>query len=310
LVLAAVLLVTFVVVERSKERRAADPLFEFGQLRSRPFRYGLATLIFLAMGQISFLFILSVFLQDSLHLSALDTGLWLVPSGVFIAVGSQLGARLTRRFDTTRVVQAGLLLEALGLGAVAMVVRSELTFWELMPGFALFGIGIGFAGAQLTNVVLADIEPQRAGAASGANTTVRMIGSSLGIAVISSLLSLETTRRATDLLGSAKGLSPAVRSRAIAAVHGSGVNFAPASGTSGREAGILRHVLDSAVASAARPPLIYGTVVVIIGTLVSLLIPLIGVNGSATTRRSDSADDERDESLAEAEAMAETFAVQ
>lgn len=300
--LAAALLGGFVAVERRKEQRAADPLFEFGALSSKPFRYGLATLIFLAMGQISFLFILSVFLQDSLHLSALDAGLWLVPSGAFIAIGSQWGARLTRRIDTTRVVQVGLLLEALGLGAVALVVGDGVSFWSLVPGFAVFGLGIGFAGAQLTNVVLADVPAHKSGAASGANTTVRMIGSSLGIAVISSLLSLETTRRATELLTSARELSPSVRDHAIEAVHRSGVNFAPPSGTSAADAATLRHALDSAVAAAARPPLLAGTVFVLVGTIVSLLIPRIGVNGIPVN-------EERDEALAESEAMAEAVAI-
>ncbi|MFN8051787.1 MAG: MFS transporter [Acidimicrobiales bacterium] len=302
-VVSALLLWAFLRTERALERADAGPLFEFGQLRFPAFRWGLATLVFLAMGQISFLFILSVFLQDSLHLSAVDTGLWLVPSGVFIVAGSQLGARLTRRIDTTRVVQIGLLLEAVGLGAVALAVTPSITYARLLPGFALFGVGIGFAGSQLTNVVLADIEPHKAGAASGANTTVRMIGSSLGIAVISSLLSLETTRRAVDLLGSTPGLSPAVRARAIAAVRGSGVNFAPHAGTPAGEVKVLRHVLDTAVASAARPPLLYGTAVVTVGTLVSLLIPLIGGADRGETP-------EQVEVAVESELLADSVAVQ
>ena len=46
------------------------------------------------MGQTAFLLVISVLLQDGRHLSALDTGLWLVPSGVFIVIGAQVGARL------------------------------------------------------------------------------------------------------------------------------------------------------------------------------------------------------------------------
>ena len=74
------------------------------------------------MGQTAFLLVISVLLQDGRHLSALDTGLWLVPSGVFIVIGAQVGARLTRRIGTTGVVRAGLALEALGLGVTAMVI--------------------------------------------------------------------------------------------------------------------------------------------------------------------------------------------
>ena len=83
----------FYVVERRKERRDADPLFEFGLLRYLSFRYGLLTTMVLALGQLGFLFVLPVFLQDGLHLSAVDNGLWLLPSGISIIVGTQIGAR-------------------------------------------------------------------------------------------------------------------------------------------------------------------------------------------------------------------------
>ena len=75
----------------------------------------------MAMGQVAFLLVMSVMLQDGRHLSALDTGLWLVPSGVAIVAGSQLGNWLTRRIGTTNVVRAGLFLVATGLAATALV---------------------------------------------------------------------------------------------------------------------------------------------------------------------------------------------
>ncbi|UDY35666.1 MFS transporter [Dermatobacter hominis] len=258
-VVAVALLVGFVALERWKERRDRDPLFEFSQLRILTFRYGLSTLVLMAMGQISFLFVLSVFLQEGLRLSAVETGLWLVPSGLFIIVGSQVGARLTRRIDTTFVVRSGLLLEATGLGVVAWAVDPSASFLHLLPGLALFGIGVGFAASQLTNVVLSGISPERSGAASGANTTVRMIGSSLGIAVISTLLTTFTQRATSS--------DPA-----------------------------------TVAAAGARPALVFGTVVVAVGTVVSLLIPRLG--------SPDDVDDDLRRVEQESEAIAETYAVQ
>jgi len=307
--LSALLLVGFYRLERAKERADASPLFEFSHLRFPAFRWGLATLLLLAMGQIAFLFILSVFLQDALHLSAVDTGLWLVPSGLFIICGSQIGARLTRRIGTTRVVQIGLCLEALGLGALAIVVRPSITFVQLLPGFAAFGVGIGFAGSQLTNVILADIPAHKSGAASGANTTVRMLGASLGIAVISTLLSMETTRHASDLVRSARSLSPAVRRQAVAAISRSGVNFVPPAGATAHDASILRRSLDLAVAAGARPPLLYATGVVAIGAVMSQFIPKIKVIG--TDGHHETPDDlDHEEFVRESELLSESLAVQ
>ena len=82
---------------------------------------------------------------------------------------------------TTNVVRAGLFIVGTGLGVCAIGDTPTLSFFALLPGFVLVGIGIGFAGSQLNNVILSDVPPEAAGAASGANTTVRMIGASLGI---------------------------------------------------------------------------------------------------------------------------------
>ncbi len=192
-VLAACLLFAFYKVQRYKERRRRGPLFAFSNLERPAFRFGTVTLLLMAMGQVAFLLVMSVLLQDGRRLSAIDTGLWLVPSGVAIVAGSQLGNWLTRRIGTTNVVRIGLCLVATGLGACAIADTPSLAFLALLPGFVIVGFGIGFAGSQLNNVILSDVPPERSGAASGANTTVRMIGASLGIAVISSMISTQTS---------------------------------------------------------------------------------------------------------------------
>src|SRR5262249_25081406 len=189
---------TFVLVELAKERANRDPLFEFSQLRHLGFRYGLLTTVFLSMGQLGLIYVMSVFLQDGRHLSAIDNGLWLLPVGISIICGSQFGGRLVRVIGATVVVRIGLTLEVIGLVLVALVISPDVSFAALLPGFVLFGSGIGFAVAQLTNVVLSDVPADRAGSASGANSTVRQMGAALGIAIIGTLLSTLTIRHAVD----------------------------------------------------------------------------------------------------------------
>ena len=271
-----VFLVAFVVLERWKERRGTGPLFEFGQLRHLGFRYGLMTTLVLAMGQLGFLFVLPVFLQDGRHLSALDNGIWLLPSGISIIIGAQLGGRLTRRMSVTAVVRSGLVLEAFGLAIVASAISPTTTFLSLLPGLAVFGLGIGFASSQLTNVVLSEIPKERAGAASGANTTVRQLGAALGIAVIGALLTTQTIENATAMIRSAP-LPAVLKAQTITGIHVNGVNYRPPAATSSADLATLRHALDVAVADGARVALLFAMGVVIAGAVASLLIPKIGV---------------------------------
>lgn len=276
LVAATVLLVAFVMVERRKEREGADPLFEFGQLRRLSFRYGLMTTLVLAMGQLGFLFVLPVFLQDGLHLSAVANGLWLLPSGLSIIVGTQIGARLSRQISITSVVRIGLVLEAFGLLCMILAVSPSLTFWSLLPGLVVFGIGIGFAGSQLTNVILSDIPNDRSGAASGANTTVRQLGAALGIAIIGTLLTSVTISHAVSGVRESS-LPAAVKATTTAALHTNGVNFEPPPGATPAQVAKLGQVVEQAVASGTRSALLFAMVVVVIGAFVSLLIPRIKV---------------------------------
>ncbi|HEX7521105.1 MAG TPA: MFS transporter [Acidimicrobiia bacterium] len=274
--LAFVLLGAFYVLERWKERTARDPLFEFGQLRHRGFRYGLLTTMILAMGQLGFLFVLPVFLQDANHLSAVESGLWLLPSGISIIVGTQIGARLTRSIGVTNVVRVGLIFEAAGLFAIWSAVSPHTTFVSLLPGLIVFGIGIGFASSQLTNVVLSEIPDERSGAASGANTTVRQVGAALGIAVISGLLTSQTISHAIAGIRKAH-LSAALQAHALAGLHANGVNFVAPAGTPASDLAALHHTLDNALASGSRSALLYAAGVVVIGALLSWLIPTIPI---------------------------------
>jgi EmrB/QacA subfamily drug resistance transporter len=187
-VVAAVALVSFVLLERRKEQAGTGPLFEFGQLRHLRFRYGLVAQLVLAMGQMGQFFVLPVFLQDVKHLTPATNGLWMLPVGLAILVFAQVGGRLTRVVGTTTLVRVGLVLNAVGLLGMALLLRPDVTFLRLLPAFTVFGIGVGLASSQLTNLILSEIAADKAGVASGANTTVRQVGSALGVAVMGAIL--------------------------------------------------------------------------------------------------------------------------
>ena len=274
--LAIVLFTAFFRVERRKELRNQDPLFELGNLRILTFRYGLITTMVLAMGQFGLLFVLPVFLQNGEHLSALDTGKWMIPQGLLIAIGAPMGGYLARRISITTIVRSGLALEAVGLAFVAFAISPGASFWSLLPGMLLFGIGVGFASSQLVNVILHDVPADKTGVASGTNTTVRQVGLALGIAVFASLINVLTIRHATNAIKTTS-LAAATKSATLPVLHVQGVDFTPAAGTPTHDASALGHILQSAVAAGARPALLFAATVVAIGCGLSFLIPRVTV---------------------------------
>ena len=266
-------LATFWFVERAKERNDDDPLFEFAYLRFRTYRYGLLTGLILSMGQLGISFVLPVFLQNGRHISVWHNGLWVLPSGLFVIVGAQLGGRLIHRFGTIKVVRAGLVLYEIGLLIMLHEISLHMTVWQLLPGLALYGMGIGFALAQLTNVVLSEIPSEGSGVASGANTTVRQVGSALGVAVIGSILTVQTVNHAVSRIIHSATLPAAVKAAAIAGVHAGGANYAPPANVSRASAAVLQSAVEHGVTSGTRLALTFALVVVAIGTIVSFLVP-------------------------------------
>jgi EmrB/QacA subfamily drug resistance transporter len=193
---AVAILVLFVVVERAKEAAGHDTLFDFGLLRFRSYRYGLATAFLMSMSMYAFIYTLPVFLQDAKGLSPATNGLWMLPYGCSLFAFAQVGGWLVDRLGSGRVVQLGLACITLSLLVLVAVVDVDLTFMELLPALVLLGCGIGFASAQLTNVILAEVPPAGMGVASGTSSTVRQISGAIGISVVYALLTTQTARAA------------------------------------------------------------------------------------------------------------------
>jgi MFS family permease len=272
---SALLLTAFVVVERRQEQRGGDPLFEFGQLHVPRFRYGLATTGVLALGQLAQTFVLAVYLQDARGLSPLATGLWLLPLGVWMSVGARIGASLAHRFGPTETIRIGLPLQFLGVLATALLISPEITFVQLFLGLTLFGLGLGVANSQLTNVILYDIEATKVGVASGATSTLRQMGAALGVASIGTIVTVQTIHH-TSVNFRAADLPTALTVRSTARLHELGTSFTPPTGTPPAEAAVLTGALEEGMTEGTRPALLFAAAMVALSVVMSLRIPRIG----------------------------------
>jgi len=271
--LSAAILASFYRLERRKERRSASPLFEFSQMRHRGFRYGLIVVVVMGAGQLTISFVMPVFLQEGRHLSAQVNGLWQLPAGLFFLVGAQIGSRLARRVRLVVIARIGLGLGSIALLYVAFMIGSGLTFFTLLPGLMVYGIGFGLANSTLTNIVLSEIDRDKSGAASGAIATARQMGTSIGVAIVGSLLTATTIANAISRVGRSNELAGGVKGAASGAIRAGGVTFVPPPGSSAADVSTLHRLFVDALADGARVPLLFASAAAAVALCVSLLLP-------------------------------------
>ena len=183
-------LVLFTVLEIRRERADKFYLFDFGLWRYPGFRYGNLAGTIVSLGEFGLLFIIPLFLQAVLGLSAFDTGLLLVSLAAGAFVAAPLAAQGARRYGPRRVVTVGMGLEAVGILFTTLFIGVDVNALLFVPPLFIYGIGVGFATAQLTSIVLGDIPPEKSGLASGTNSTMRQVGSALGIAILGTVLAV------------------------------------------------------------------------------------------------------------------------
>jgi len=138
--------------------------------------------------------------------------------GSFLAAPS--APALTSRWGPRAVVRLGLVLEIAGVAGIALSVAVPASAWRFVPSLFVYGLGVGFATAQLTGVILADVPVASSGQASGTQSTSRQIGSALGVAVIGAVLVASLGATATTRLTDA-GVPPAARTALVDATTSS-----------------------------------------------------------------------------------------
>jgi MFS family permease len=195
----------FVVAERRLERAGGVPLVPFSLLRIPSMRRGLLLTVPFFTGFGGFMFVYALTLQDGAHFGPLKTGASLVPFALSFLFASLRTARLVSRFGR-RVMTAGGALQAVGLAGVAgayLATWPSLNPWLMMPGLIVAGFGQGLVLSPLFGVVLSEVPPDHAGAASGVLTTALQSSLALGVATLGSLYLTESPVAHLGNLGAA-----------------------------------------------------------------------------------------------------------
>jgi EmrB/QacA subfamily drug resistance transporter len=182
---APLILGAFVMQQARLAGRGKGALLDLGLFRERTFSAGVVTQLFLASAQASFFVYLAFYLQDGRGLNPLEAGLVFTILAVAYVVVSGPAPELTKRFGRSVVAAGGVSLAAglLALAAAVADVGVGGSILVFVPGLVLVGAGIGLCFTPLTSTVLSGIDPARAGAASGAMSTITQVGYALGVAV-------------------------------------------------------------------------------------------------------------------------------
>ncbi|MEU2510910.1 MFS transporter [Streptomyces syringium] len=188
LVAAAPVIALFVVYERHKTRKDGSPLVTLSLFKVRAFGAGIGVQLLFSAIPAGFFLSWTLYLQGGLGWSALHTGLTAIPFSVCVPLVGGLAVRKLFPLYGRYCLMAGALSMLAGIASYAWMARHEgadITSWHAVPSMLLLGSGMGLLMPPLTALVLREVTPQEAGAASGIINATGQLGAALGVAVIS-----------------------------------------------------------------------------------------------------------------------------
>lgn len=181
--LAAVLFGLFI----GWERQVGMPMLDVRLFRNMRFTAasGSVTIAFFTL--FGFIFLMTQYFQFIQGFSPLSTGVHLLPVAIAVAVSSVIGTRLAVRAGTKLVVTIGLLAITAFYVWVASVITAHTTYGIIAAQMVLYGVGMGLTSAPATESIMGAVSIHKAGVGSAVNDSTRLLGGTLGVAVIGSV---------------------------------------------------------------------------------------------------------------------------
>jgi EmrB/QacA subfamily drug resistance transporter len=271
----------FVLHERSRIKAGKPALVDLRLFAIRSFRYGSIAALVVALGEFGMLFALPLFLQGSLGYTALKTGLVILALAIGTFLSSGVTPQLTNRIGARGVVRVGLLAEALAILGLGLSVGLSINAWAIAGWLFVYGMGVGMATAQLTGVILADVPINESGQASGLQSTVRQLGSALGVALLGTLFISTLATTLSSSLATHSSLTTSQQASVVSVVQNSAGAVIPQLGSITGQPG-LQAVAESSIVTATRETVLTAAGVILLGLLATLALP-----GAPTPRRDE-----------------------
>jgi EmrB/QacA subfamily drug resistance transporter len=175
------------------ELRHPEPLMRFGILRTKTVTGANVAGFIMGTAMFSMFLMLTLYMQQVLGYSAMKTGVaYLAVAGTAI-LWSAVAAQLVTRIGVKPVLTVGMTMLTGGLVYFPQVSVGGTSLNDLLPGFLLIGVGIGFSFVPISIAALAGVQAAEAGLASGLINTSQQIGGALGIAALSTIATSQTS---------------------------------------------------------------------------------------------------------------------
>jgi MFS transporter, DHA2 family, methylenomycin A resistance protein len=188
--------IIFVRVERGRQ----TALLPFDMFGNRAFNAAIGIAGLMTFGMYAMLFLVPIYLQSIGTLSAAKTGLAMIPiSLVFVAV-SQLSGPLMKRVGARTMTASGMGFMGGGLVLLVLVLESA-NLVAIEAALIAIGVGLGLNTGPVNAVAVASVPPARSGTASGLINTTRMVGATLGIAILGTVYAVHAANPATQMTG-------------------------------------------------------------------------------------------------------------
>jgi len=186
--IGALFLLCFVLHVRFAERKGKDVLLALRLFGNRLANLGLGTQVIQWLVLQGSFFVLSVYLQEVDGYDAIRTGLLLTPATIGILAASAAADRLARRRQQQSLIIAGFVVAFAGIVLLLVLVRAHSGILTWIPGLLLSGVGSGIMLTSSVNVVQSSFPDSDQGDISGLSRSVSNLGSSVGTALVGSVL--------------------------------------------------------------------------------------------------------------------------
>ena len=200
-----------------RERRSADPMMDLKLFGDRTYSLALITIFAVLFAAYGMLLVITQYLQNVRGFSPIDAGLLLLSYSASLMIVSLTAGKLVGMVGSRRLILLGLASQMIGLAI--MIVGLQASIVAVSAGLVFAGVGAGLCLTPITSLAMTAVPPSRAGMASGIMSAQRALGSTVGFAVLGSILAAALTATLSAHLADALP-NPTERREVVATIIG------------------------------------------------------------------------------------------